>query len=65
MESYAYYRKAFDVAGWTFNGEIYCVDHKPEGVTVEGDESKPIFVSDLSDFNEEQPHYCSCGRQVD
>jgi hypothetical protein len=25
-----HYRKSYEVVGWTYNGALYCVDHKPE-----------------------------------
>lgn len=39
-----YGRKSYDVAGYTFDGEIYCQEHAPDT-----DERNPVFVDQLED----------------
>lgn len=36
-----YGRKSCDVAGWTFEGDIYCDDHKPD------DDAVVVFVDQV------------------
>lgn len=37
---------ATEIIGWTFNGAMYCIDHKPESIPDGADKPCPIFASD-------------------
>jgi hypothetical protein len=41
--------KAWDIVGWTYEGEAYCPDHRPE-VCCSPDAPQPVFASDEQDF---------------
>lgn len=62
-----YYRKAWDIIGWTYHAEVHCKEcgeTLPE-IDPEGNERKPVFVSELeqccySDDPDGSPVYYSC-----
>ena len=47
--------KAYDIVGYTWEAEVFCLDCRPEGPDSEGNEPQPIFADSEWDY---QP-YCS------
>jgi len=46
--------KAYDIIGWTFDGAMYCKDHKPAVLEDKQDEVNPIFAGSEVEPND----YC-------
>ena len=42
-----YYRKTYEVTGYTYNGAAYCVDHRPED---DGETLAVIFLGEEWDY---------------
>lgn len=38
------FRKSWEVVGWSQNGTLYCVDHKPEDL----DGPDPVFLDEVT-----------------
>lgn len=47
-----YYRKAWDIAGWTYHADCYCADcgDTLPDIDPEGNDRHPVFVSDMTDI---------------
>ena len=61
-----YYRKSFEVVGWTFHADIYCAecgDALPE-VDPEGNERHPVFLDELDGLREFSCGECGTGCEV-
>ena len=56
-----YYRKAWEIVGYTYHADIYCA---PCGETLpdtdpEGNNKSPVFVSDETTWEYEGEEYCN------
>jgi hypothetical protein len=50
--------KSNDFDAVTYQGEVYCWDHLPDGVTLKNEEVNPIFADSEWDY---YPVCCHCG----
>ena len=41
-------RKSYDVVGWSYNGTLYCVDHRPWARAGDLDVPQPVILDEIT-----------------